>query len=128
MPSPPDPAKDTPLRLSRRSLFAGSASLAATALAPAAPARPTQDDAELTALGAKFEQALGVYRAAQAHFNACERRYLREAPHPPSILSEEGPLAHLLRIRGSWWTARELRWPTRRATGASHAASDCAHP
>src|SRR4051812_40920413 len=110
MPSPPDPAKDTPLRLSRRSLFVGSASLAATTLAPAALALPTQDDAELTALGAKFEQALGVYRAAQAHYNACERRYLREGPDPPSILCEEGPLGDLLRVRASWWTARELRW------------------
>src|SRR4029077_1583274 len=110
MPNATPSAKDTPLRLTRRGLFAGSASLAATALAPAALALPTQADAKLTALGQKFEQALGVYRAAQAHFNACERRYLREGPDPPPILSEDGPLAHLLRIRGSWWTARELRW------------------
>ena len=110
MPNPPVAAKDTPLRLTRRGLFAGSASLAATALAPAALALPTQDDAEFTALGAQFEQALGVYRAAQARYNACERRYLREGPDPPSILGEEGPLGDLLRIRGSWWTARELRW------------------
>src|SRR3954451_8016144 len=111
MPNSAVPANAAPLRLTRRGLFAGSASLAATTLAPAAlPAQPTQTDAELTALGAKFEQALGVYRAAQAHYNACERRYLREGPDPPPILSEEGPLAHLLRIRGSWWTARELRW------------------
>src|SRR4051812_49743417 len=106
MPSPPDPAKDTPLRLSRRSLFVGSASLAATALAPAALAPPTQEDAELTALGAKFEQALGVYRAAQAHYNACERRYLREGPDPPPILSEAGPLGEPPRRRGSRWDAR----------------------
>src|SRR5881227_1751322 len=100
----------TPVRFTRRSLFAGSASLAATALVSAALALPTQSDAELTALGAKFEQALGVYRAAQAHYNACERRYLREGPDPPPILSEEGALGDLLRVRGSWWTARELRW------------------
>ena len=53
MPNPSPSAKDTPLRLTRRSLFVGSASLAAATLAPAALALPTQDDAELTALGAK---------------------------------------------------------------------------
>jgi len=80
MPNATPSAKDSPLRLSRRGLFAGSASLAATTLAPAALALPTRDEPELTALGAKFEQALGVFEAAEAHFNACERRYLREGP------------------------------------------------
>jgi hypothetical protein len=98
------------LRLTRRSLFAGTASLAATALASAALARPTQGDAQLTALGHRFEQALGVHDAAQAHFNACERRYLSEGPDPPPVLTEAGTLGHLLRIKGSWWSARELRW------------------
>jgi hypothetical protein len=98
------------LRLTRRSLFAGTASLAATALVPAAHAAPTQDDAELTALGLKFEQALGVHHAAQRHFNACERRYLSEGPDPPPVLTEAGTLGRLLRIKGSWWSARELRW------------------
>ncbi len=62
---------------------------------------------------------------AQAHFNACERRYLREGPDPPPLLTEAGPLGHLLRLKGSWWAARELRgllkdeseracWPTAR--------------
>src|SRR3954452_10646341 len=105
LPNPSVPAKDTPCPPPRRTLSSGSASLAATALVPAAlPAQPTQADAELTALGAKFEQALGVFEAAASPFTACERRYLREGPDPPPILSEEGPLAHLLRIRGSWWT------------------------
>src|SRR3954451_17074235 len=102
MPNPPVPATDTPLRLTRRGLVAGSASLAATALAPAALALPTQDHAELTALGTKFEQALGVFEAAETHYNACERRYLRESLDPPPILCEEGPLGDLLRDRGSW--------------------------
>jgi hypothetical protein len=98
------------LRLTRRSLFAGTASLAATALAPAAQALPTHDEPELTALGAKFEQALAAYEAARRHFNACERCYLSEGPDPPPMLTEAGPLGHLLRIKGSWWSARELRW------------------
>jgi len=110
MPNTSPSAKDTPLRLTRRSLFAGAASLAATTLTPAAQALPTQGEPELTALGAQFEQALGDYRAAQRHFNACERRYLSEGPDPPPILTEAGPLGHLLRIKGSWWSARELRW------------------
>jgi len=111
MPNSSPSAKDTPLRLTRRSLFAGTASLAATALAPATlVAQATQDESELTALGRRFEQALGVYRAAQRHFNACERRCLSEGPDPPPILTEAGPLGHLLRIKGSWWSARELHW------------------
>jgi hypothetical protein len=110
MPNTLPSAKDTPLRFTRRGLFAGTASLAATALAPAAHALPTQVEPELTALGRRFEQALGAYRAAQRTFNACERRYLSEGPDPPPILTDAGTLGHLLRIKGSWWSARELRW------------------
>ena len=55
-----------------------------TALAPAAPlAQPTQAESELTALGARFEQALAAHEAAQSHFNACEARFLAECPDPP---------------------------------------------
>src|SRR3954467_9937499 len=91
------PAKDTPVRLTRRTLFSASASLAATTLVPAATlAQPTQADAELTALGAKFEQALGLHEAAQRHFNACENRFLAECPEPPAALTSDGPLARWL--------------------------------
>src|SRR5437868_3873464 len=104
------PAEDTLVRLTRRTLFSGSASLAATALAPAAlPAQPTQADAELTALGPKFEQALGLHEAAQRRFNACETRFLAECPDPPAALTSAGPLAQWLDSRWSYWRARELR-------------------
>jgi hypothetical protein len=99
------------LPLTRRALFTGPASIAATALMPAAPlAQPTQSDTELTALGLRFEQALAAQRTAERVFNECERRYLDEGPAPPDILTEAGPLGHLLRCKGSWWSARELRW------------------
>lgn len=128
MPNPSPSAKDTPVRLTRRNLFAGTASLAATALAPVAlRALPTQGDAELTALGARFEQALGAFETAQAHFNAREQRYLAEGPDPPEALTCKGPLAHWLRFDWMYWTARELRavlrdpdheadWPAARET------------
>jgi hypothetical protein len=109
MPNPRVAAKDSPLRLTRRGLFAGSASLAATALAPAALALPTQDDAKLTALGAKFEQALGLFQTAETHFNACERRYLAECPDPPEALTYRGLLAHWLKYDWMYWSSRELR-------------------
>jgi hypothetical protein len=74
-------------------------------------ARPTQEpDAELTALGARFEQALGVHEAAQRAFNDCERRYLQDCPDPPDSLTGAGALGAFLRHKGSWWSARELRW------------------
>jgi hypothetical protein len=110
MPQPPVPAKGAPLLLTRRGLLAGTTSLAATALGSAAPlaALPTHGDAELTALGLRFEQALGVHAAAQAHFNAYERRYLDEGPDPPQILTSAGPLGDLIE---DWdhWSAYELR-------------------
>src|SRR3954447_1131309 len=110
MPTSPVPAKDTPVRLTRRTLFAGSASLAATTLAPAAPlAQPTQVDREHTALGAKFEQALGLHEAAQRHFNACETRFLAECPDPPAALTSAGPLGDWLKHDWMYWTARDLR-------------------
>jgi hypothetical protein len=110
MPNSPVPAKDTPLRLTRRTLFSGSASLAATALVPAAPmVQPTQADTELTALGARFEQALAAHEAAQRDFNACEARFLAECPDPPAALTSEGPLAQWLDYEGSYWCSRELR-------------------
>ena len=103
-------AKDDAVPVTRRTLIAGTASLAATALARAAPLmRPTQEpDAELTALGRRFEQALGVHEAAQRAFNDCERCYLRDCPDPPDSLTSAGPLGGLLRHKDSWWTAREL--------------------
>jgi hypothetical protein len=97
--------------LSRRGLLAGAASLAATTLTPAASLRPTQSpEAKLTALGARFEQALGILDAAQSALEACERRYLEEGPDPPLILTGAGALGTLLRHEGAWWRARELRW------------------
>ncbi|MEA2876071.1 MAG: hypothetical protein QOF14_1267 [Hyphomicrobiales bacterium] len=96
--------------LSRRSLLAGATSLAATALAPAASLRPTQATDELTALGTRFEQALGALDAAQRAFNDCECRYLEEGPDPPPMLTRAGALSTLLRHEGAWWRARELRW------------------
>jgi multidrug efflux pump subunit AcrA (membrane-fusion protein) len=102
--------KDAPLRLTRRTLFAGSASLAATTLVPAAPlAQPTHDDAKLTALGARFEQALAAQQAAQDHFNACENRFLAECPDPPQALTPAGPLGRWLKHDWMYWTARDLR-------------------
>jgi hypothetical protein len=98
------------LRLTRRSLFAGSASLAATTLAPTAPlAQPTQAECELTALGLQFEQALAAHEAAQAHFNACETRFLAECPDPPAALTAAGPLAQWLDDGWSYWRSRDLR-------------------
>jgi hypothetical protein len=69
---------------------------------------PDSRDAELTALGRRFEQALGVHEAAQRAFNDCERCYLRDCPDPPDSLTSAGPLGGLLRHKDSWWTAREL--------------------
>jgi multidrug efflux pump subunit AcrA (membrane-fusion protein) len=97
------------LRLTRRSVFAGTASLAATALAPGALALPTQSQPELTALGAKFEQALAAYRAAQARFNACEERFLAECADPPEALTPAGPLGNWLKHDWMYWSARDLR-------------------
>lgn len=112
MPNPSPSAKDTPLpALTRRGLLAGTASLAATTLAPAAPlAQPTHTgDAELTALGARFEQALAAHAAAQRHFNECEKRYLAQGPDPPEALTSAGPLGRLLDHDWCYWSARELR-------------------
>ncbi|MGB9369625.1 MAG: hypothetical protein WCE79_26830 [Xanthobacteraceae bacterium] len=97
--------------VTRRNLLTGTASLAAAALAPAAPlARPTQEpDGELTALGRRFEQARGVHEAAQRAFNDCERRYLQDCPDPPDSLTSAGALGAFLRHKDSWWSARELR-------------------
>jgi hypothetical protein len=97
------------LRLTRRNLFAGTASLAATALVPAAHALPTQSQPELTALGARFEQSLAAYEAAQRRFNACEERFLTECPDPPQALTTAGPLGDWLKHDWMYWTARELR-------------------
>jgi hypothetical protein len=115
MPNSPIPANDAPLRLTRRTLFAGSAGLAATVLAPAiaqpipASAQPTQADTELTALGARFEQALAAHGTAQNHFNACEARFLAECPDLPEALTHAGPLARWLERDWSYWTAHDLR-------------------
>jgi PAS domain-containing protein len=95
------------LPITRRSLLAAAASVT---LAPAA-GRPTQPaDAELTALGARFEQALGALDAAQRAFNDCECRYLEEGPDPPPMLTRAGALGILLRHEGEWCRAHELRW------------------
>ena len=109
MPNPSPSAKDTPLHLTRRGLFSGTASLAATALASAALALPTQAEPELTALGARFEQALAAYEAAQRYFNECEERFLAECPDPPEALTPAGPLGNWLKHDWMYWTARELR-------------------
>ena len=109
MPNSSPSAKDTPLRLTRRSLFAGTASLAATALAPAAHALPTQAEPELTALGRRFEQALAAHEAAQRHLNGCENRFLAECPDPPEALTPAGPLGNWLKHDWMYWTACELR-------------------
>lgn len=135
MPDAPLSAKDTPLRLTRRAVFAGTASLAATTLAPAAP--PPTRDAELTALGAEFEQALAVQAAAQRHFNDCERRYLSRCPDVPRELTSDGSLGHRLAQKWDYWTARELRallrdperreeWPTAHAVLAVARANEAA--
>ncbi len=113
MPNPPVSAKDIPLpALSRRGLIAGAASLAlgpAAASAPAAP--PTQSsDAELTALGARFEQAVALQAAAWQRLQECEERYLNDGPTPPPALTSAGPLGNLLDRDDSWWNACELRW------------------
>lgn len=92
--------------ITRRRLLAHATSLAATTLAPAASLHPTQDP-ELTALGARFEQALAVLEVAQPALAACERRYLEEGPLPPPVLTDGGPLGHLINDWGCW-TALEL--------------------
>jgi len=112
MPESPFAAKSAPLpAITRRGLLAGTASLAVPALGPVVPpsAHPTQDDAELTALGARFEQALSVHHAAQRALNDCERRYVEEGPDPPPILTSAGPFGHLLADEKTWWSARALR-------------------
>lgn len=113
MPKPPVAAKDSPLpALSRRALLTGAASLGAVAAAAPAPAAPpTQSpDAELTALGARFEQALTLQAAAWQRLQECEERYLQDGPAPPEALTSAGPLGELLERDDSWWNARELRW------------------
>jgi hypothetical protein len=91
--------------LTRRGFLAGSA-VAASLAAPQAIA--THADAELTALGAAFEQALRAYAAAQRRFNACEARYRDLEPPCPVALTHEGRLGDRLRT-WEWWSAKELR-------------------
>jgi hypothetical protein len=91
--------------LTRRGFLAGS--VAAT-LAPTRAAA-TRADAELTALGRQFEQALATYAAAQRRFNDCERRYFDLNPQRPAALTQAGPLGHLIERDWDYWTARELR-------------------
>ena len=113
MSNPPVPAKDTPLpALSRRMLIASAASLALGAVATPVPAAPPtrSPDAELTALGARFEQAVRLQAAAWQHLQDCEARYLWDGPEPPPVLTSAGPLGELLDRPDSWWNARELRW------------------
>jgi hypothetical protein len=98
-------AKGAPLPITRRSLLAAAVSLTLPAAAHA-----TQADSELTALGARFEQALVILDAAQRARDECERRYLRDGPEPPPILTSAGTLGTLLRHENAWWSARELRW------------------
>jgi hypothetical protein len=90
--------------LTRRGFLAGSA---AASLAPATAAA-TQTDAELTALGSDFEQALAAYAAAQRRFNACEARTFDRDPPCPVALTQQGPLGHRLARDWEWWSAREL--------------------
>jgi hypothetical protein len=92
--------------LSRRSFLAGSA--AATLAAPQS-LTATHVDAELTALGAAFEQALAAYESAQRRFNASEGRYFDLKPPRPAVLTSDGPLGHLLDRNWDSWTAKELR-------------------
>ena len=83
MPNPPVPAKDTSLRLTRRTLFSGSASLAATTLMPATPRAADSSRARAYGPWVKFEQALAAHEAAQTPFqrlrNALPRRMSRPA-------------------------------------------------
>lgn len=89
--------------LTRRG-FLGRA--AAATLAPTTAAA-TQADAELTALGRQFEQALRLYESAQRHFDACEARYCDLEPPCPATLMHKGPLGERLR-HWECWTAKEL--------------------
>jgi hypothetical protein len=61
--------------ITRRSLLAGAATTAATALAgsPALPA--SAPDVALGALGQEFAQALVIFEAAHKRYSACEKRY-----------------------------------------------------
>jgi len=108
MPNLPVSAKGSPLpAFTRRGLLTATASMAASTLMPPA-GQATQPDAELTALGRRFEQAIAAHEAAQRHFNDCERRYLDECPDIPHALTHEGALGHLIRD-WDYWRARELR-------------------
>jgi len=89
--------------LTRRGFLAGSVAALATPQAAA-----THSDAELTALGLRFEQALAAYAAAQRHYDTCEARYCDLEPPCPAALTHEGPLGERLRT-WEWWSARELR-------------------
>jgi hypothetical protein len=91
MPDARVPADAGRLPITRRGLLAGSASIAATTLAPPCP---TQAEDELTSLGRGFEQALWVHREARHALDDCEQRYLRDGPQPPLVLTDAGPLGH----------------------------------
>jgi hypothetical protein len=91
--------------LTRRGFLTGSA---AATRAPTQVAA-TRADAELTALGRQFEQALETYAAAQRRFNDCEARYFDLKPPRPAALTQQGPLGHLIELDRDYWTARELR-------------------
>jgi hypothetical protein len=126
MPDSPISAKQRSA-LSRRAMLGGLAVTPLTAQAQAWPApAPTQPNPELTALGARFEQALRNQQAAQRHFNDCEARYLDQCPDVPPELTRIGPLGDHLCSEWSYWTVRELRallrdadrradWPAARA-------------
>jgi len=102
--------KGAPLPITRRGLIAGTASVAVITLAPAAAQATQAADTELTALGARFEQALDILDVVQRARDDCEQLYLRNGPEPPPVLTSEGALGALLRHEGAWWSACELRW------------------
>jgi hypothetical protein len=70
--------------ITRRSLLAGAATSAATALAgsPALPATPP--DLVLATLDREFAAALVTFEAAHHRYSACERRYFALRRSKPS--------------------------------------------
>jgi hypothetical protein len=96
--------------LSRRSLLVGTAASAGTsALGAGSPDVIGIDpDGELLDLRQTFAQALAAYQTARVHYNQSEKLYFARRPRVPQVLTESGPLGHLM---PSWlhWSAAELR-------------------
>jgi hypothetical protein len=76
MPKTSVPAKGDPLpALTRRSLLAGAATLAATVSGAAQALPMSTPDLALAALEREFTRGLFIFEAAHKRYSACEKRY-----------------------------------------------------